>query len=125
MPRYGAGDGEAAVHVGHVRGGRFQRLCRPALAFGDQVVGRERDDRACHAHRPPGVRAAAEGDEIGIAGENPDRSDVETEPGGRYLGEAGLVPLTGRLRADHDLDDPVGARGHRACSRGAPVEDST
>ena len=111
-PTIGARNGEPAARVRHVVRRGLQGKGRAALALGDQVVRRERDDRARHAHRAPGVRAAAEAHEVGVAGQDAYRLDLEPEAGGRDLGEARLVPLARGLGADHDLDDPVRAHRH-------------
>ena len=129
-PTIGARDGEAAARVRHVARRRLQGEGRAALALGDQVVGRERDDRARHAHRAARVGAAAEAYEVGVTGQDAYRLDLEPEPRRRNLGEARLVSLARGLGADHDLDDPVRAHRHprllaRRAGRGLDVVGQT
>ncbi len=57
-----------------------------------------------HAHRAAGVRAAADGGDVGVAGEEPHLRELDAEPLDDELREAGLVALAGRQRADHDVD---------------------
>ena len=67
--------------------------------------------------------AAADGSEVGIAGDQPDLLEADTEPFDDELGEARLVTLAGRQRAEHDVDAAVGThRDLGALARHAGVE---
>src|SRR5580700_3287571 len=57
------------------------------------------------------MRAAAETDDVGVAGYHIDRFDRDREHGANDLRETRLMPLAARPGADHDLDAALG--GHR------------
>ena len=81
------------------------------------------------AHRTAGMGAAAGAHHVGVAENDAHALDRHVKQIGDHLRETRLVALPGRLRADDDIDM---GRAHyrgctlmRACSRGAPIEDST
>ena len=76
--------------------------------------------------RPARMRAAADRDPRGVAGDEPDAVERHAEPFGDQLREAGLVPLALRHGADRDLDDALGLHHHlgllaRRAGRGVDV----
>ena len=95
------------------------RARRSALPLGDQLRRGHRDHRRGMAHRAAGMRAAADADDVGVAHDDVDALDRHAKQLRRYLGEAGLVPLPGRLRADHDIDPALGHRDLGALARRA------
>src|SRR5262249_39571273 len=74
----------------------------------DDLVGRAGHDHGAQPHRPAGVRATAHAGDVGVAGDDPHALDADLEPLRDELGEAGLVALPRRQRADHHVDLTVG-----------------
>ena len=54
------------------------------------------------------MRAAAETDDVGVAGDHIDRFDRDREHGADDLRETCLMPLPALPGADHDLDAALG-----------------
>ena len=116
----GALDGEAPPRERHVFGGRLEEPRGDLSAALDDAVGGPGQHHAAEAHRAPGVRAAPDGHEVGVAGDEPHLLGGHAEPLGHELGEARLVALARRQRADDDLDAALGAhRDLRSLARRA------
>ena len=72
------------------------------------------------------MRAAADLHHVGVAENDVHALDRNMQQVGDHLRKARLVALAARLRADDHIDVPFAARTlMRACSLGAPIEDST
>ena len=121
----GALHGEAAVLELDVGGRGLQQMLGDARALLDDVVGGFLDDDAAEPHAAAGMRAAADRDAVGVAGDEAHAVDRHAEPFGDQLGEARLVALALRHGADHQLDDAVGLHRDLGRSRGTPVAVST
>src|SRR5216117_356773 len=103
--------------------GRLEQPRREAPAFLDDLLGGLRHHDGAEPHGAAGVGAAADGSEVGIAGDQSDLLEADTEPFDDELGEARLVTLAGRQRAEHDVDAAVGThRDLGALARHAGVE---
>src|SRR5205085_4635833 len=72
-------------------------------ALDDLIAGRGHHHPGL-AHRAAGMRAAADGRELGVAGDHAHTVEIHAEPLHNELGKARLVALAGRQRADDYLD---------------------
>ena len=104
----GAFHGEVAVLEFDIGGGGFEQMLGDAQAFFDNAVGGFLDDDRAEPHAAAGMRAAADRDAIGIAGDEAHGLDRHAEPFGDELREARLVALALRDDADDKLDEAVG-----------------
>src|SRR5204862_3484528 len=77
----------------------------------DDGVGRLGHHDAGLTHRAAGMAAPADARDVGIAGEQAHLRKLDTEPLDEELGEARLVPLARRERADDHVDPAVGPHG--------------
>ena len=73
--------------------------------FLDDVVGGFLDDDRAEPHAAAGMGAAADGDAIGIAGDEAHAFDRHAEPFDDQLGKARLVALALRGDADDEFDE--------------------
>src|SRR5712675_2380388 len=89
---------------------RLQHMAGDAQPLLDDLVRGVEHDDAAEPQRPAGMRAAADRDAVGVAGDQLDAVDRHAEPFGDQLREAGLVALALRRGADHNLDGAA----HRA-----------
>src|SRR5207248_7654548 len=89
-------------------GGGLKEILGDAERFFDQAVGGFFDHDRAQPHAAPGMRAAADRDPIGIAGNDAHGFDRHAEPLSDKLGEARLMALALRHHANHELDDAVG-----------------
>ena len=107
----GALHGEAAVLELDIGGGGFEQMLGDAHAFFDDAVGGFLDDDGAEPHAAAGMRAAADRDPVGVAGDEAHALDRHAEPFGDELREARLVALALRDDADDELDEAVGRHG--------------
>ena len=94
--------------------GHLEEMRREPCCLRDQVLGAQRDHRARVTHRPARMRAAACGDDVGVAECDRDLLERKPEQIGGDLRETRLVTLPRRLGSDDDLhafrmDDEIGA----------------
>ena len=77
----------------------FEAFRCSLLALLDDAVTGVRHHHRAHAHRAARMRAAADGREVGVAGDQLDLRQLDREPFGDELREAGLVALACGERA--------------------------
>src|ERR1700719_5278527 len=83
-----------------------------AQALLDDAVGGFLDDDGAEPHAAAGVGAAADGDAIGIAGDEAHAVDRHAKPFDDQLGKARLVALALRGDADDQFDKTLGRNGN-------------
>ena len=108
----GADDRETALGIGDVGQSGFQDLGRGRPALLDDLLGRPAHDDRAEAHRPAGIGAAADADDVGVAGDQVHRLERRLEQRGDHLGEGRFVALAGILGPDHHVDPALGADRH-------------
>src|SRR5262245_18082447 len=98
---------ERAVREFHVLRLDLQHVRRDLAAALDDAVRGIAHAHAGHAHGAARVRAAADRDDVGVALDQANLFERHAEPFAHALGEARLMPLPARERADGDLDDAI------------------
>src|SRR5215472_4549925 len=103
----GALDAKTAVGEFEIGRSCLQHVAGDLRAFGDDVAGCVEHDDARKAQCAAGMRAAADCDTVGVAGDEPHAVNWNPQPLADQLCKAGLVPLAVGYGADDDLDDTV------------------
>ena len=102
---------EAPVPELDVRLGGLEEPGRDARAAGDDLVGGPRHHHRAEAHGAAGARSPTDGHAVGVPGDEAHLLEIDAQPLGQDLGEARLMPLPGRQRAEDELDPtPPGPR---------------
>ena len=100
----GARHGEPARGEGELAGRRLQQVRGEAAAPVEHRVHRQHQGGAAHVQRAGAAMAVAARDRRRVGLHQPEALDRQAEPVGGDLGEAGLVPLAVRLRAEGEVD---------------------
>ena len=111
---------EHAIGKFNHAGVAFQHACGNALALGENLVCRFPDHHAAHAHAAPGVCAAADLDDIGVAGDEIHTIQRHAQPFVQQLRKTRFMTLPVGDGAEYEINVPVRLHGDlRAFTRRA------